>query len=75
MSALLNMPPLVATAIALYTNGQEPVSKHLELVQANFDLHGPWTFCKANDLLVNDSAEEFAIQFMAYWNNTMYHLY
>jgi hypothetical protein len=41
---------------------------HVEKVAREFDHMGPFHFCKAHNLLVNNSGEEFAVQFMGYYN-------
>lgn len=42
----------------------------LELAD-EFDNMGPYCFCKRFDLLVNNSGEDFAIEFMSYFNKNM----
>jgi len=40
----------------------------LEVMKESFDRLGPYEFAKLNGKLVNNSGEEFAMQFMAFWN-------
>jgi hypothetical protein len=37
-------------------------------IRTYFDKLGPYEYAKAKGLLVNNSGEEFACQFMAFWN-------
>lgn len=39
-----------------------------QLIFKSFERQGPYQFCKSNGLLVNNSAEEFAVQFMSFYN-------
>lgn len=41
----------------------------LEMLAREFNLKGPFACAKAHGVLVNDSAEEFAIQFMTVYNS------
>lgn len=38
-------------------------------VYERFEELGPWGFCKLYNLLVNNSGEEFAIQWMGFYNS------
>lgn len=37
-------------------------------IRRDFDRMGPYLFAQANGLLVNNSGEEFALQFMGFYN-------
>ena len=37
-------------------------------IKRHFDLFGPYEFARQHNLLVNNSGEEFACQFMAFFN-------
>jgi hypothetical protein len=41
----------------------------LVMISEGIDHFGLWRFCKEHDALVNNSAEEFAIQFYTAYNN------
>lgn len=40
----------------------------IEKIKGEFDALGPYHFAKSRNLLVNESGEEFACQFMAFYN-------
>lgn len=41
----------------------------LEQIRREFDMHGPYALAKWNNMLVNGSGEELAIQFMTVYNS------
>lgn len=41
----------------------------LEDIRTSFDAFGPYQYAKAHGFLVNNSGEEFAIQFMSAYND------
>lgn len=63
----IKVPEMVQKAIAILGD--------VEKVAREFDDLGPFHFCKKYDLLVNNSGEEFAVQFMGYYNHLWPHTY
>lgn len=65
------VPAMVDTALKLELgDGETEVnSTHLMQLETKFNHFGPYHYCKANGLLVDNSGEEFAIQFMTYVNS------
>lgn len=65
------VPAMVDTALKLeLAEGETEVnSMHLSSLERKFNHFGPFHYCKANGLLVDNSGEEFAIQFMTYVNS------
>lgn len=47
----------------------------LESVKKSFDIEGPYQVAYTHNVLVNDSAEEFAMQFMTAYNNEICPVY
>lgn len=51
------------------TTGTTPTSDYvISGIKRHFDLFGPYEFARQHNLLVNNSGEEFACQFMAFYN-------
>lgn len=47
----------------------------LRVIKKWIDLDGAWTFAKNHDVLVNNSSEDFMIQYMTEYNNEVGYFY
>ncbi len=50
-------------------DGDLSVHETILEIQTDFDRMGPYHFAKCEGLLVNGSGEEFAVQFMSFFND------
>jgi hypothetical protein len=65
---LAKFPMVEALVMDLRSDQITTTDRALKDIKEVFDREGPYEYAKRFGLLVNGSGEEFAIQFMTFWN-------
>jgi hypothetical protein len=68
MELLANYPMVEAVVTELQYVDHKSTDVAIEVLHAEFDREGPYATAKKYGYLVNNSGEEFAIQFMSFYN-------
>jgi hypothetical protein len=70
MDDLLELYPMVEMLILdIRQDTRSSTSEVVRWIKQRFDRQGPYVFARDWGLLVNNSGEEFAVQFMSFYNN------
>ena len=62
------MVEALITDLLAFHHGSATTDAVVAKIKQEFDILGPFHFAKTRNLLVNNSGEEFACQFMAFYN-------
>ena len=65
---LVDYPMVETLANTMLEDRDLTVEQVIETIHQDFDRAGPYHFAKREGLLVNGSGEEFAVQFMGFYN-------
>lgn len=68
MTDLAKFPKVEALVLDIRNDGLTSTDRALADIHELFDRLGSYEYAKRFGLLVNGSGEEFAVQFMAFWN-------
>lgn len=70
MDDLLKLYPMVELLILdIRQETRNTSGEVIRWIKQMFDRQGPYVFARDRGLLVNNSGEEFAVQFMGFFNN------
>lgn len=66
---LADFPMVETLVLTMREDGDLTTDRVISTIKEDFDRLGPYHFAKREGLLINGSGEEFAVQFMGFYND------
>jgi len=70
---IADFPMVESLVLSMREDGDLTTDRAIATIKEDFDRLGPYHFAKREGLLMNGSGEEFACQFMSFYNDFVGH--